>query len=64
MRNWIELATTDNQRATTAKRQAIKDLSELADLKHDDGGPGSQHTVEIVRIESIDSGVAKLAEST
>jgi len=61
MAEYIKLAETNNERATTAKRQALKDLSELAELARDEEGQGQVHTVEIVRIKGIEAGVAELA---
>jgi hypothetical protein len=61
MRHLIALAETDNQRATTAKRQALKDLSELAELARDQDGAGVVHCVDIVPIRSIEDGTAELA---
>lgn len=60
MRHWIALATSDNPRTSTAKRAAIKDLSELADLAHGDDGSGITHEVQIVHIKSIEENVAEL----
>ena len=62
MRNLIALAETDNERATTAKRAALKDLAELADLARDQSGAEVTHTVEIVKIRSIDNKVAIMEE--
>jgi hypothetical protein len=57
----FDLATTGNPRATTAKRAALKDLSELAELARDNDGEGINHTVKIVKIKSIEGGTAELA---
>lgn len=61
MHHLIDLATTENERATTAKRAALKDLSDLADLAQDDDSSGVTHNVEIVHIKAIEGGVANLA---
>jgi hypothetical protein len=62
MRHLIALAETDNPRATTAKRAALKDLAEYAELARDQTGATSIHEVNIVHIKSIDDGVAELSE--
>ena len=61
MRHLIALAETDNPRATTAKRAALKDISELAELARDQDGAGVVHMVDIVPIKSIEDGSAELA---
>lgn len=61
MRHLIALAETTNERATTAKRAALKDISELAELARDQDGEGVTHHVDIVRIKGIENGTAELA---
>jgi hypothetical protein len=61
MRHLIALAETTNERATTAKRAALKDLSELAELSRDQDGANTVHDVEIIHIRSIEDGIADLA---
>lgn len=61
MRELIGLATTTNEHASTAKRAALKDLSDLAELARDSDGEGATHTVEIVKIRSIEDNTAELA---
>jgi hypothetical protein len=61
MRHLIALAETENDRATTAKRAALKDLSELAELARDQDGAGTTHQVNIVRIRGIEDNAADLA---
>ena len=61
MRHLIALAETTNERATTAKRAALKDLAEYAELARDQDGAGITHSVNIVRIKGIEDGAADLA---